>query len=66
MVEPVSIVRQDIIESGDLDVQINRTEPEVQDSSVWLLLAEDELTEVTIERGGIVKSCGTGHDQAAV
>lgn len=49
MVKPVGIVRQYVIESGDLGWQVNRTEPEVEDPGVWLPLAEDELTEVTIE-----------------
>lgn len=50
MVKPVGIVRQYMIESSDLGWQINRTESEVEDTGVWLLLAENELSKVAIER----------------
>ncbi len=63
MVKSVGIVRQDMVKSGDLCWQVDRAESEVEDPCMRLLMGENELAKVTVERNeDTLVSNGNGQD----
>jgi hypothetical protein len=50
VIKAIGIVGQDMVERGDLSRQLDRPEPEVEDTGVRLPLAEDQLTAVPVKR----------------